>query len=277
MGEWWRKVRGKPTAQAMATQQVEDAKMEIVNVRKRITEEVDALKREQMMYRGELQQAVHSRAPQEVLLRLTKKLKQVENQIREKEKLMSNVHRESSQLSDAGTNAKVAAAYMQSVEAQKALAALHLGGGEVDDVDDMLDDVEWNRERTRELTDRLGSLGGTDNDLLLDFDDDEFDATTVMEAMGLRTDRKEELMVAQCKEMLKDSWQPSLEGMVYSSDTSTNIRNNMRQRHVPASTNQPQEYHLPDPPSTHYTSAEKEKKEFESILQHALAAPRTEY
>ena len=111
------------------------------------------------MHRAELQQAVHSRAPQHVLMNFTKKLKQGEI---DREREATTMHRETTQLADAGTNAKVAAAYAEP-DVQQALARLDLGGKEVDDV---LDD-ERIIECHSELTDRLGSLGGEDEDLCL--------------------------------------------------------------------------------------------------------------
>lgn len=282
LSEWWRKVRGKPTEQELAEQQVEQARDDIAKVRDRVVAEVDNLKREQMMHRAELQQAVHSRAPQHVLMNLTKKLKQVENQIGEKEKLMANVHRETTQLADAGTNAKVAAAYMQSVDAQQALARLDLGGKEVDDV---LDDVEDNRMLTRELTDRLGSLGGEDEDLV--FDEEGFDATAVIQAMGVRTDYKEDILVQECKAMMQEHWQPDVPSYAQhgiSRDMGLAVADGLRQR-----TNQVQStqslqlhgYNMPSAP-TNRTSAMSheqfdEEKEVQDILARALAPPRTEY
>ena len=103
MRKWWDKVRGNPTEQEKAQNQVEQAQKDITDVRDRVVGEAEALKRDQIMLRAELQNAVNSRAPQAILMDLTKKLAQLDNQILEKNKLLANIHRETTQLQDANT------------------------------------------------------------------------------------------------------------------------------------------------------------------------------
>ena len=43
LSEWWRKVRGKPTEQELAEQQVEQARDDIAKVRDRVVAEVNNL------------------------------------------------------------------------------------------------------------------------------------------------------------------------------------------------------------------------------------------
>ena len=275
---WWKKVRGS-NQQELAEQEVEKARQNIADVRDRVMGELDQLQREQNMHRGELHNAMHSNAPKQVLMNLTKKLKAIERAMQSKQQLLDNVHRETNQLQDANTNSQVAAAYAQSVEAQHSLAKLNLGVK----VDDVLDSVEMNREDTEELTDRLGTLGCDDID-----DMEEFDANSVVSAMGMRTDYKEDLLLQECRAMMSDQWQPSppMGGMSRMNSMGgmggSYIPNNMsmgatlpgmRQRatHASAYTQNPG-FDMPSVPGAQEAN---ESEEIQACLEYA--PPRTEY
>ena len=173
---------------------------------------------------------------------------------------------------------------MQSVDAQKQLALLNLGGKDID-IDDVLDDVEDNRIETRELTDRLGSLGGIDDPL----EEQPFDANAVMAAMGIRTDYKEDILVQECKAMMQDHWQPDMPhaapaASIFSSDSQYNTNtsvDNIRQRntahasHLTHARNY-KNYELPQVPGSHSTH-HQEEAEVAAMRNAALAPPRIEY
>ena len=201
---WWRKVRGKPTEQQKAEAAVQQAQDEVTQVRDRITGEIAHLKQLQLVLRAELQQQVKMGAPRSALADTTKKLKQTERQIREKENLHANVARETTQLQDTTTNTRVASALLQSVEAQKQLQKLDLGGRELDDA---LDEIEENRDDTRELSDRLAHLGGDDLDEM--WDEDNMHADDIVAAMGLRTERKDDILLEEVAAQLSEGWRKS--------------------------------------------------------------------
>lgn len=284
---WWQTVRGKPTEQQAAERAVTEAQEGMQRVRDRVTEEVNALQRDQAILRQQLTRAVDSRATQSVLVDLTKQCQQLDNQIKEKQKLLNNLRRETTQLSDTGTNAQVAAAYMQSVEAQQNLTRFALNGSTMNDVLDRVADL---REETRENTTELADMGGLDEDLLVD--EDNFDAEAVMKAMGLRTDYKEDLMVREIKAKMQEHWQPEKPSdpidippetlSLFSGDNKIGSKptndSTLRQRHVHTNTKQATQYQMPTPPTSHYAHAkEEEEAQCRAILQHALAPPKTEY
>jgi len=208
---WWRKVRGKSTEQQQAEADVQTAQDEIAAVRDRIQGEIEKLKHQQLVLRAELQQQVQLGAPRTALANTTKKLKQVERQIAEKEKLHANVARENTQLCDTTTNTRVASAMMQSVEAQQRLQKLDLGGRELDEA---LDEIEENREDTKDLADRLAHLGGDELDELME---DGMQAEDIVSAMGLRTERRDDILLREVNAQLAQSWRVS--GPEYNGNT----------------------------------------------------------
>lgn len=113
------------------------------------------------------------------------KIRHIENQLREKERVRNNILREKQQLDDSNTNAMVSSALVQSHAAQTKLQAKGLASVELDE---LLDDVEDNRADTRELTTRLGGLGGMDDDEL-HIDEASISASDITMAMGLRTEK----------------------------------------------------------------------------------------
>jgi len=187
----------------MAAQSIDDACAEVANVRDRIQGEILLLRKQQMMLRAELQEHVRVGATRPVLARATKKLKEIEAAINAKEKLHSNVQKETVQLQDTTTNTAVATAMMRSVEAQRALQKLDLGGHE--DIDEMLDYIEENRGETAELTDRLGNLWTDDIDC--EIAEADFDASDVVAAMGMRSGYSDDLLLSEISEQLSQGWQ----------------------------------------------------------------------
>ena len=107
LSNWWRKIRGKNPEQEQAEAAVQEAEQEVTAVRDRILKEVQHLKQQQLVLRAELQQQVQMGATRAALASTTKKLKQTEKGIAEKEKLYGNVAREQSQLQDTTTNTRV--------------------------------------------------------------------------------------------------------------------------------------------------------------------------
>ena len=281
-------MRGKPSEHEQAEAAVREAQEGMSQVRDRITGELHALKRDQAMLRQELTHAVDSRATQGVLIDLTKKCQQVEKQINDKQKLLANVSRQTTQLSDTGTNAKVAAAYMQSVEAQENLTKLALGGSNMADVLDRVADLT---EETQLNTEELAHMGGLDDDLD-PLDETNFDSDAVMRAMGLRTDYKEDITVQEIKAKMHEHWQPdkptqpidipvdaaaaaSLFRIGSQYNTSSNVNPSMhslRQRHG-------QTYDLPQAPGIRAanTTYSSEEEGVAAMRAAALAPPRTEY
>ena len=164
---WWRRVRGGQSEQQQAEAEVLAVQQEVGTVQRSIMDQIAQLKQEQLVLRAELQEQV--RIPgvsRSALAGTTKKLKQTERKIAEKEKLCANVAREHTQLADTSTNTQVASAMMRSVEAQQKLQKLDLGGVCLHvwceagspgrcfctgrSLDDVVDEIEDNREDTRE-------------------------------------------------------------------------------------------------------------------------------
>ena len=125
---WWRRVRGGQSEQQQAEAEVLAVQQEVGSVQRSIMDQIAQLKQEQLVLRAELQEQVRVGAPRSALAGTTKKLKQTERNIAEKEKLCANVARERTQLADTSTNTQVASAMMRSVEAQQKLQKLDLGG-----------------------------------------------------------------------------------------------------------------------------------------------------
>jgi 23S rRNA pseudoU1915 N3-methylase RlmH len=143
--------------------------------------------RETLRYtQQQLQHMMKSGAPDRCkAVSLVNKIKHIETQLREKERVRNNILREKQQLDDSNTNAMVSSALVQSHAAQTKLQAKGLASIELDD---LLDDVEDNRVDTRELTTRLGGLGGMDDDEL-HIDEASISASDITMAMGLRTEK----------------------------------------------------------------------------------------
>jgi hypothetical protein len=183
---------------------VKEAHAQVASVRDRIQGELDVFKQQQHLLRSELHRQVQMKAPKRILADLTKRLKQLERNISDKEKLYTNIERDTTQLQDTSTNTSVAAAMMQSVEAQRSLQKLDLG--DHIDIDDMLDGVEENRQETRTLTNRLGKLGD-DVDAYSDDEEDTFDANDVLAAMGMQTSYKDDALLLDINEQMSQKWQ----------------------------------------------------------------------
>ena len=187
---------GEPSAE----QDMHEAERQVADVRDRIKAEIDSLILQQTVYRAELQRQANTGAPRAAMLKIYKNLKHNDRQIEEKQRLYANVQRETSQLQDTTTNTKVAAAMMRSVEAQRRLQKMDLGG---EDVQDVLDYIDENRADTKELTDRLGAMGVEEDE----FDESTFSAGHVVSALGMRTDHSDDLLLSEIGQLMNQGWQ----------------------------------------------------------------------
>lgn len=264
-----------------AEEQVMQAKEEMSSVRDQILSQLNSLKQEQKMHRYELEQALTQRVPQQVLLNLTKKCKQIAQEIAAKEKLLANVQRETSQLTDTGTNAKVAAALHKSVVAQGNMTKIALSGKSMDDI---LTEVDNFRTETEENTEFLADMGGL-TDEVYDMDLSDFGPETVMDALGIRKSHKEDLMTEETLAMMQEHWQPraqtqpinipSQEANLFRPDSQYNTSSeNLRQRNTHG-----QAYELPSAPGSYAnnTAGLQETQGFKANRSATLAPPRTEY
>ena len=152
-------------------------------------------------------------------------------------------------------------ALYESVEAQKALEKLHIKNQDDRDVDSILDEVEDYRLDQRELTGRLGELGGMDEDA--HFDDANFTAEMAMEAAGIRVDHEEELFALKCQAMLQEHWQPP------PPTTHAEPRHHAEQIQHAGS----QQYELPDPPGV----MQAEEQGIQAVRRKAFTLQRSEY
>ena len=188
MKNWWKQVSSGWDKESRAQREVDEAKERVSHVTSTVRKDVDAMERQLLMQQGLLQRSVHQGAPRAQLIDMTKKIKHLQRQLVGKKRLVGNMGREERQLTDAYTNAQVAAAMMQSVEAQKKMEKLCLGGRDAEEMDDVLDEIDEHREATSDLTDRLAARGGDDNEDI--FDDYSFSDKDLMGALGMTTNAR---------------------------------------------------------------------------------------
>jgi hypothetical protein len=187
MFNWCKRMFGSSTDLVLAESRVQEA-----------IDEVDAVVEEcqqSLAYsRQQLQHLMSSAAPsRSKVVQVVNRIKHLQTQISEKERVRSNILREKQQLSDTSTNAMVSSAFAQSHTAQMQIQKNGIGSVELDN---LLDDVEENRTETREVTDRLGGLGGLDEDAL-QIDEQSITASDITMAIGLSNEKDRVMREAQ--------------------------------------------------------------------------------
>ena len=175
--------------QRKAESSLREASSAVDDIEATIESQIALLQREHHMHQGVLAQMVQQKAPKERLMKQTAIVKRVEKQLRAKQNVLANVHRERHQLADSDTNSRVAGALKKSVEAQRKLSELTLGGEEA--LDDILDEASERRDDTRDITQRLGEMGEESDD---EVHESEFNAEDVIAALGWQTNSDDSLL-----------------------------------------------------------------------------------
>ena len=205
MKSWWKRVSSGWDKQSRAEREVAEAQCKVEDVTGNIRKSVETMERQLMLQQGMLQRALQQGAPRSALVDLTKKVQQLQRDLAKKKRLVGNMGREGQQLNDAYTNAQVAAAMMRSVEAQKKMQKLWLGGRDADEMDEILDDIEEHRDATADLTDRLAAKGGDDEADI--FDEDAFCDEDIMAALGMNTRESDTELLTSTRRKMAEGWQ----------------------------------------------------------------------
>jgi len=183
---------------AKADQAIQDAQMKTQQVEEKLRNTISECEMELMHLQARLHGCLQSMAPKSEIAKITKRIQIVNRTKAETEGKLANVHKESRQLNDATINVEVIQTMNDSVRAQRMLERA-VTDNDIDDVDDLLDDVEEKRAETKELGERLGSLGNHDED----FDEDSILSEDVMQAMGWSTQREDQQMFANVKQRMQ--------------------------------------------------------------------------
>jgi hypothetical protein len=177
MAKWLRNMFASDAAKAEDA--MTDAKRQVMDTEHTIQRELADLQSEYANQQGLLHGLIQARAKKSAVAARTKQLRTIEKQIDQKKKLMINMQRERKQLDSVATNTGVAVAMKASVDAQKKLVQVSCDG---DCLDELLDDVDEHRQETSDLAERLGSMGGDDDDI----GEDAFvQASDVIAALGI--------------------------------------------------------------------------------------------
>ena len=175
--------------QRKAESSLREASSAVDEVEATIESQIALLQREHHMHQGVLAQMVQQKAPKDRLMKQTTIVKRVEKQLRAKQNVLANVHRERHQLADSDTNSRVAGALKKSVEAQRKLTELTLGGDEA--LDDILDEASERRNDTKDITHQLGEMAEESDD---DVHESDFNAEDVIAALGWQTNGDDSLL-----------------------------------------------------------------------------------
>lgn len=205
MKSLWRKLTGKPSDEELAQEDLKNARGKVSNISASIHKEISELENRLGLLQRSLQVSINRGADKGELMELTKRIRMHQSKIKSKKGLLGNVQREDQQLLDTQTNTEILSAMKESNEAQNRMRKVYLGAAE-DEMDDILDDIDDHREDTRNLTNRLVSNEGyDDNDL---FDESSFDAADVVSALGLRTGPADDILLSDIQQQMQAVWQP---------------------------------------------------------------------
>lgn len=214
LSSWWRKIRGQDgSVQSQAEGEVNKAKEQVLETKEEIGRQLQELTQQQQMLQGMLQAAVRRGAPKKELMELSQKIKHTEKNITTKRRLVGNMHREEQQLADAVSNSRMASAMVHSLEAQRQLQKVQFEGKE-EDLEDILDEIEEHRDTTRDLSDRLAAQGGDSDEEL--FDEQTFSASDVVAALGMRTDKADDILLGEISGQMSAEWQRQADALPHS-------------------------------------------------------------
>lgn len=205
MKAWWGRVTSGWDKQSRAEKEVQKARERVKGVTSSIATDIAEMERTLLLRQAMLQKEVQQGAPSARLITATKAIKQLQKQIEGKKKLMGNMSREERQLTDTYTNTQVASAMMESVDAQKKMQKLCLGGRDEEELEDVLDEIDEHREATNDLSDRLAAFGGDDDGEV--FDESAFGADDVVSALGMRTNPKDDILIYNIGRQMAAEWQ----------------------------------------------------------------------
>jgi hypothetical protein len=104
----------------------------------------------------------------------------LQESIAQKSRQVENAKRERRQLDEVKSNSQMASALQKSADAQRHFRTQQ--GTTASSMDDVFDDIDENREETRDFSNRLGSNAGDDDSDLADMSDIGLDA--ILEALG---------------------------------------------------------------------------------------------
>lgn len=154
-----------------------------------------------------LSRSVQSGAPREEIADLTRRIRMLQTSKRNKQNILSNIYKERQQLTDANVNVSVTEAMKESLEAQQLLANV-ICDDDPEAIDSMLDNVEEHRQDTRDLSERLGSLGVYED---IDVLDEEVDDEMVMQVLGWSTDKSDRKLADGVRKRIAVATNQSLE------------------------------------------------------------------
>ena len=182
-----------------ASDQVKDANSTVEAAEDSLRTELETVTMEHEAAQNHLADLVQSKAPKEDIVEQARRVKQVRSSMESKRKLLGNMHREKQQLVDTTLNSRVTSAMRTSVEAQRAMLRAQCEGDQ-EDISDILDEIDEHRDDTKDLTERLGGMGGNDDADLTH--DDEFSAEVIASTMGWQVDAKDAMLVEDIQSLI---------------------------------------------------------------------------